>query len=118
MNPSTGKDRAARVIVTRTKAGSISSITAEGHSGYARKGEDIVCASLSSLMQALWIGLEEILKVDDLRTVRDEETPRMGVAWDPDIPGTQIVARTIARSLEALGESYPDYVKYCEIMEK
>ena len=118
MSPSTGKDRAARVTVTRTKAGSISSITAEGHSGYAASGDDIVCASVSSLMQALWIGLEEILKVGDLKTERDSEIPRIGLAWDPDIHGTQLLSRTIARSLEAIGKSYPDHVEYREIMEK
>ena len=113
-----GKDSVTRVTVIRTKAGFISSITAEGHSGYAKSGEDIVCASVSSLMQALWIGLDEILEVEDLRTERDEEIPRIGLAWDPDIPGTQIVAGTIARALEAMGESYPDYVDYREITEK
>ena len=90
----------------------------KGHSGYAESGEDIVCASISSLMQALWIGLDEILKIRDLRTERDSEIPRIGLAWDPDASGTQIVAGTIARSLEALGEAYPDYVEYREIMEK
>ena len=104
--------------MTRTRAGLISSITADGHSGYAESGEDIVCASISTLMQALWIGLDEILKIRDLRTERDKKIPRMGLEWDPDIPETQIVAKTIARSLESLGESYPDYVKYREILEK
>ena len=102
----------------RTNAGAIKSITAEGHSSYAASGEDIVCASVSTLMQALWVGLEEILKVDGLKTERDSEIPRMGLAWDPSIHGTQLLSRTIARSLEAIGESYPDYVKYREIMEK
>jgi len=101
-----------------TKTGAISSITTEGHSGYAASGEDIICASVSSLMQALWIGLEEILKVRDLRTERDNEIPRIGLAWDPDIHGTQLLARTIARSLEAIGESYPGFVEYSEIIEE
>ena len=109
-----GRDSATRVTVTRTRAGTISSITTEGHSGYAANGEDIVCASVSSLMQALWVGFEEILKVPDLRTERDGAIPRMRLAWDPDIHGTQLLARTIARSLETIGESYPDYVEYRE----
>ena len=114
------RDRESGAVVTviRTEAGSIKSITTEGHSGYAASGADIICASVSSLMQALWIGLEEILKVSDLSAERDGEIPRMALAWDPDIHGTQLLARTIARSLEAIGESYPDYVEYREIMEK
>ena len=104
--------------MTRTKAGAINSITAEGHTGYAKSGEDIVCASVSSLMQALWIGLDEILKVENLRKERDGKIPRIGLAWDPETPETQVVARTIARSLEELAESHPKYVKYREIMGK
>jgi len=69
-------------------------------------------------MQALWIGLEDILKVENLRTERDKKIPRMGLAWNPDIPGTQILAGTIARSLKALAESYPGQVEYREIIEK
>ena len=117
MRQSTVKDRAVCVTVARNRAGTISSIAAEGHSGYAESGKDIVCASVSSLMQALWIGLDEILKVGNLRTERDREIPRMGLAWDSDNPGTQVLARTIARSLESLGESYPGHVKYREIIE-
>jgi len=118
LSPSTGKGSAARVTVIRTGAGAICSITTEGHSGYAASGEDIVCASVSSLMQALWIGLEEILKVDGLRTERDGEIPRIGLAWNPNIHGTQLLARTIARSLEAIGESYPGCVEYREEIMK
>ena len=116
MSPSTDKGGAARVCVTKNGAGAISSIAAEGHSGYAESGRDIVCASVSSLMQALWIGLDEILKVGDLRAERDQEIPRISLAWDHNIPETQVVARTIARSLEALSKSYPGYVKYREII--
>ena len=102
----------------RTQTGAIGSVTAEGHTGYAERGKDVVCAAVSSLMQALEIGLEEILKVRDLRKERDGKIPRISLAWDPDIPEAQIIARTVARSLEAIGESYPGYVKYSEIMEK
>ena len=68
-------------------------------------------------MQALWIGLEEVLKVGNLKTERDSRKPKMSLEWDPEIQGTQIIARTIAKSLAAVAASYPEHVKYSETEE-
>lgn len=34
------------------------SLRAEGHAGYSKKGNDIVCAAISALLQMCWAGLE------------------------------------------------------------
>ncbi len=37
---------------------------AEGHAGYAKRGEDVVCAAISALLQQAAIGLKSYLKID------------------------------------------------------
>ena len=39
-------------------------VVVSGHAGYARHGEDIVCAAVSILSQTILIGLVEVLKLD------------------------------------------------------
>jgi uncharacterized protein YsxB (DUF464 family) len=68
-------------------------------------------------MQALWVGLTGVLELPGVREIRDAEAPEMGFEWDAASPEAQAIARTIARSLEAIADSYPDNVKYLEIRE-
>ena len=35
-----------------------------GHSGYGEYGSDIVCASISTLVQSIAMGIKEVLKID------------------------------------------------------
>jgi hypothetical protein len=65
-------------------------------------------------MQCLWIGLEEVLRVENLRCIREPETPKISLGWDPKTPGTQPIARAVARSLEEMAKSYPAHVQYDE----
>jgi hypothetical protein len=58
--------------------------------------------------------MEEVLRVENLRCVREPETPKISLAWDPKIPGTQPIARAVARSLEEISKSCPRHVKYDE----
>lgn len=89
--------------------GRIRSIIAEGHSGFAEQGGDIVCAAVSSLMQALWIGLEDVLEVEDLTIVSDPEIPLMSLSWQDD-GESQALARTIQLALISIASEYPDHV--------
>ncbi|MDR1471066.1 MAG: ribosomal-processing cysteine protease Prp [Synergistaceae bacterium] len=102
-------------ITAKRNGEGICSITAEGHSGFAESGADIICASVSSLIQALSVGLEDVLEMRGVRTVRRPEVPLMGFEWDDGTAEAQHIALTIAGSLRAVAESYPDYVAYREL---
>ena len=107
------------VTARRDKAG-IRSISAEGHTGFADHGSDIVCASISSLMQALWLGLEDVIGVKNLDVESDPEIPLMRLAWgskNSKIDSTQVLARTIFLSIKAIADDYPGYVKVNEVKE-
>jgi uncharacterized protein YsxB (DUF464 family) len=69
-------------------------------------------------MLALWLGLEEILKLDNVKKSIDKNKPEMCFEWDPGIPGAKILGQTIAASFKALANSYSDYVKYREINQE
>jgi hypothetical protein len=69
-------------------------------------------------MLALWLGLEEILKLDNVKKTVDRNKPRMCFEWDPGVPEAGVLARTIAASLKALSNSYSDRVKYREINQE
>ena len=84
----------------------------------APKGKDIVCASVSTLMLALWLGLEEVLELGSVKKTVDRNKPEMCFEWDPGVPGAGVLGKTIAASLKALADSYSDRVKYREINQE
>ena len=92
----------------------IFSISAQGHTGYGEQGSDIVCAAVSTLMQALQVGLQDVLDIEDVAVEADSAVPRMTFTWDSEDEDAQIVAETVFRSLAAVANSYPDYVTVTE----
>lgn len=102
-----------QITVKRNDFG-IFSISAQGHTGYAEQGSDIVCAAVSTLMQALQVGLQDVLGMEDLEIEADSSVPRMYFIWNSEDGDGQIVAETICRSLEAVASSYPRYVTVTE----
>jgi uncharacterized protein YsxB (DUF464 family) len=68
-------------------------------------------------MQALSVGLKDVLGIESVKELREPEIPVMGFEWDSNVPEGQIIGRTIAMSLEGVANSYPDNVKYNEIRE-
>ena len=59
----------------------LTGIESRGHSGYSRRGSDIVCAAVSTLMQALILGLEDIAQVQGLEVLADEKIPIIRITW-------------------------------------
>jgi uncharacterized protein len=82
-----------------------------GHSGYAKAGRDIVCASVSSIVQSTVIGLEKVLKLDAqvqssdgyLRFIVDENSD------------TTLLVKTMVESIKDIANQYPKNVKMEEL---
>jgi hypothetical protein len=66
-------------------------------------------------MQALCVGLVDVVKLDGVSVIRDSGVPVMGFEWVSDNPQAQVIACTIAKSLEAVANTYPERLKYHEI---
>ncbi|MCM1194683.1 MAG: ribosomal-processing cysteine protease Prp [Corallococcus sp.] len=59
-------------ITLKRKNNSIVEVTASGHTGYGEAGEDIVCAGVSTLLQASLLGLLQVAKINVKYTVNEE----------------------------------------------
>lgn len=96
-------------LTVRRDGRGICAVAASGHTGYSEHGSDIVCAAASTLMQALLVGLQDVLGIEAEVEANPAE-PRMAISWDSGHEGSQVVAETICRSLWAVANSYPDFV--------
>ena len=55
------------------KDGKIAEVECDGHTNYGEKGEDIVCAALSSVVQTALLGVLVVAGVEAKTTRKDEE---------------------------------------------
>ncbi|HOM30834.1 MAG TPA: ribosomal-processing cysteine protease Prp [Acetomicrobium flavidum] len=97
------------------------SVQARGHSGYAPRGKDIVCAAVSTLMHALLLGLRDVVGIQDTVYEIDEEEPRFFILWresDLEDDRSRAVIDTVLRSLRSIADSYPKYVHIVEVNKK
>ena len=91
-------------------------LTAEGHAGAARKGEDIVCAGISAIITALGqYMLRYELVMRPALSLREGESKIRG----RPVPGwkarTKEAFRQACDGLKIMAESYPDHVSFEEV---
>ena len=92
------------IVVTQTDSG----ITIDGHAGYAPRGQDIVCAGISTLVQTLIQSFEDFCA--------DEISYHMKPGW-VDIKHGDLSAKGIVLvdsffvGVCMIAERYPDHVK-------
>ena len=84
---------------------------ANGHSGYAEAGADIVCAAISALTQTTLNGLKNVLKApvmfdqdDDGAFIEASLTPE---ASEAEIQQAQLLLVTLEEGLQAIQREYP-----------
>ena len=93
-------------------------IESKGHSGYSEAGSDIICASVSSLMQALLLGLVQIAGLENyIDYFADGNVPIMRMTWPEKIVDEKIslLTKTICESLKIIGAGNPEYIKVMEV---
>ena len=78
-------------------------ITVSGHSGYAQKGQDIVCAGISSLTWALAAQLSR----ESLLLIVTESDGNMEIKY---APGAEPYLDMYQTGVELIEVKYPDYV--------
>ena len=92
-------------------------IRIEGHAGSAPKGEDLVCAGVSSLGFALLLAAGEEDYNAEIVTDADsgiiDVLCRPSGLWGRD--HCTVMMDTIAGGLELLAGQYPEYVSYEEV---
>jgi len=95
-------------------------LVVSGHAGQAEKGQDIVCAGISALTQALVLTLQDAHNrgMVNLEYKIDEENGDLRVHVRPASGFSAEVwayFRVIMRGLKGIQDAYPDYIKIGEV---
>lgn len=103
------------VVTVCRSCGEIISIESKGHSGYAKHGNDIVCAAVSALMQALLVGVQEIRgKQSECNFIEYDSFFKL--EWSVGIIAEiKLLSETIALSLKRIADAYPRNLKFTEV---
>ena len=103
------------VTFFRRPDGTLTGYRAQGHTGYAPAGQDIVCAAVSALTQSTLNGLRSVLKApvmfdinDQAATLQAELTPE---ATGEQVKQAQLLLVTLLEGLQAIERSYPRNVR-------
>lgn len=108
-----------RIELFRCEDGSLCGFRAEGHTGYAARGSDIVCAAVSALTTVTVLGLEQRLGLEPYVAV-DEERGYLECRLDRERTPAEAWARaqdlleTLALGLNEIAKDYSSYVRVKE----
>ena len=87
----------------------------EGHTGYAEYGGDIVCASVSSIVQSCGLGLTKVLGLKCKITQNDDKgiyTLRLPKELTGEtMAKAQVLLATMFLSIKDLEKGYPSNIK-------
>ena len=101
------------------KNGSIHSLEADGHCGYGVKGEDIVCAGVSSIMQTALLGLLQVAGIP-VDFVVDDEKGYLKFTLpdnlsDKERHDAEVILSTMWLGISDLREGFSDFIELEEI---
>ncbi len=103
------------VAFFRRADGALTGYRAQGHTGYAEAGQDIVCAAVSALTQSTLNGLKNVLGAPVIFDIDDQsatlEARLAPEATEADIRQAQLLLRTLLEGLQAIQRSYPRNVR-------
>ena len=102
-------------VTISKKNNKIFEVECDGHTNYGEKGEDIVCASLSSIVQTAVLGLLVIVMIE-LDMKRDDEQGYLKFTLPENLNETQdiqacAVLDTMLCGISDLYESFSDYIE-------
>ena len=94
----------------------ITAFTVSGHSGYAEEGEDIVCASVSSVVWCTVNGLSEIAGLPVEYESRDGFVSCSVPTLSPsEREKADLLLESMAIFMQSLSEQYEQFVKIMEV---
>ena len=90
-------------------------VESRGHSGSGVKGEDVVCAAVSTLIHALFLGLRGVAKIP-VEWEADASAPFIGVKWPKEAADeVNLLTATVAMSLKEIASRYGEHVSISEV---
>ena len=103
-----------KIKITR-KNGHIISVECDGHTNYGAYGEDIVCASLSSVVQTAVLGLLAVAKID-ISLTRDDKRGYINFSTPQNLNETEqlktdAILETMLCGISDLYEGFSDFIE-------
>ena len=89
----------------------LSSVFARGHADFGEYGQDIVCAAVSAILQALRLGLETYAGIP---LDANQEPGELHLRWPEnarDDAALRAIVTTAELSIERIAEQYPEQVR-------
>ncbi len=89
--------------------------TCKGHTGYGVEGQDILCASISSITQSAVMGLTQVLNLDCKYKINSKKGSLE--CWLPNIENPQVFSnaqallKTAYVALKDLEQGFPSNIK-------
>ena len=106
-------------VTFSTEGSRITGFTAQGHSGYASEGEDIVCAAVTSVVRMTECAINDVLGLEASVKIRQSDasiTLKLPSSLDEDNESTcQTLLTAMMVYLVQLTEEYPDYITVLEV---
>ena len=81
-----------------------------GHAGFAKAGNDIVCAGISTLANALLMSLEEENRYKGINLEYTLKDGLVNASWDMT-PQNKAWSKMFMLGIESLSETYPEHVR-------
>ena len=102
-------------IKVSKKNGKFTEIKAVGHTGYSEEGTDILCASVSTLIQSTALGLIKLVS-KDVELYVNEITPEFKIIIPTNLSSSQysqaeLLIKSCLLGLEDLASGYPKNLK-------
>lgn len=104
-------------VRVRRTVGKVKQVTVSGHAGHAPKGEDLICAAVSALVQTFLFSLQRLLHVD---VATDVSEGFLSLTLPPDLD--ELVSRDVTLltdsmlvGLDEIDKSYPGFLEVIQV---
>lgn len=88
--------------------GKMHTLSVNGHAGYSKRGEDIVCAGVSAIVYSLIAWLENNSESEEFVSI-DEHNGKVVIACEGDEKVASVFYMA-AVGIETISNTYPDHV--------
>jgi uncharacterized protein YsxB (DUF464 family) len=96
----------------KNKTGDFIGFEVSGHAGFARLGQDIVCAAISTIAQATIIGLTSVLGLPNIEEVNDGYLSfKLYMCNCEACHDAQVLFKTMYNTLLEIEDQYGEYLE-------
>lgn len=109
-----------RIELYRRPDGALTGFQARGHTGFAERGSDVLCAAVSALTTVTVLGLQARLGLEPDVQVDDEQGYLRCHLRAEQVPAdlrlrVQDLLETMALGLHEIAKDYPNYIRVKEV---